>query len=468
MHKHHSWIPLAASLGLACAPASEPDDLADLTSELDATGDDDIDEDIDEDGTPASVGSDDLFDEPEPDGIIGGWAYDSDRDVLVSSYYGPDCSGTLLRNDVVLTAKHCVADAAGALLPGNAFLVTQDGPFGLGAVALSAEMAALATEDVALLRLQTPMTIDGRTQGESTQIFGGTDDELLGQVALCQGWGIYDCDVDPVGVPVLLGGLMQLTEEDAGILTYEPLGTFGQIQAVGDSGSSCRLPVFEEPRFRKALGVLSTGSCGWEAHEVSPERYRDFAIATMNGWAGNFTDGFDAPGNYEIDGPSNVTHGPAQWTTTGGKLTENSNAYSVNGLYEGSRYVHTAQVFSDGWISARVHSPDNDGAGLLLRYRDATHYYRLSFDEQRRFARIVRRNGNAWQVLAEDLDFDIDWSSNPELTFASVDNYLVGMVDGVSVLSVFDASYAFTAGRAGIYQWGLTNASFDDLKIVRF
>ncbi len=462
MHRPHTWILLAASLGLGCDAAGEPDEIAELDSETGATSDDGDDDE------PVPAGPDGLFDEPEPDAIIEGWEYDSDRDVLVSSYFTPDCSGTLLRNDVVLTAKHCVEDGQGNLVPGNSFNVTQDGPYGLGAIALSAELAVLATEDVALLRLQTPMTIDGRTEGESTQIFSGSHDALLGEVTLCQGWGIAACDEASAGIPVLRAGLMRLAEENAGMLTYEPLEAYGQIQALGDSGSSCRLPVFEEPRFRKVLGVLSTGQCAVRANEVSPERYRDFAISTMNAWAGNFTDGFDAPGNYEVDGPSNLLQGPAQWTTTGGKLTENSNAYGVNGIHEGSRYVHEAEVFSDGWISVRARSLDNDGAGLLLRYRDSTHYYRLSFDEQRRFARIVRRNGNAWQVLAEDLDFDIDWSSNPELTFASVDNFLVGMVDGVWVLAVFDPASTYTAGRAGIYQWGLTNASFDDLEIVRF
>jgi len=70
--------------------------------------------------------------------------------------------------------------------------------------------------------------------------------------------------------------------------------------------------------------------------------------------------------------------------------------------------------------------------------------------------------------LAEDTNFGIDWSSNPKITFAAVDNMLVGMVDGDWKLVVFDENFTYTAGRAGVYEWGLQNAVFDDLEIVRF
>ena len=404
----------------------------------------------------------------DPEEIVNGWVYDSDRDVMVTFPAGL-CSGTLLRNDTVLTAKHCVSTDGtpnGPWAAANTILVTQDGPGASnGAVSAVTTVARLWTEDVAMLQLTTPMTMEGRATGAFTQIWGEPQANIEGQATLCQGWGLNTCTT---GAGILRSGLMSADTVGAQFISYGTLGTFNQLQWRGDSGSSCRLPVFEEPHLRKALGVQTTGLCGTVANETGPDRYRDWAHATMAFWEGDFLDDFSSALAYEVEEPASMIQGPTNWFRWGNALVENSNAYTSGSNYEGSRYISSTEVVNDAFVSVRVSSPDNDGAGLVFRYVDDEHYYRLSFDEQRNFARIVRRSGNSWVTIAEDTTFSIDWSSTPKITFAAADNYFAGYVDDVMVISGFDDDHSYTAGRVGIYKWGLTNTVFDDLEIRRF
>lgn len=415
---------------------------------------------------------DSLMEELDPTEIIDGFTIDSDRDVMISNSSGTGgiCSGTLLRNDVVLTARHCVTTnytINGPVAAANALTVTQDGPGAtLGSTINVSAVATMNTQDIALLRLSSVFSIDGSPLGQSTQILATNQANVVGTNVLCQGYGRNSC---AGGAGTLRGGLVHVDDDNAGMLEYAPINGNTWIQYKGDSGSSCRQSAFYTPNLNKILGVLSTAGCGWIATETGPQLYRSWVIDQMNTWAGDFADDFSNWGFYTIDEPAGMLAGPSNWNRAGGVLTENSNAYTNTTDHEGTRYVSTLQVASDSIVTVTVSSADNDAAGLVLRYRDDTHYYRLSFDEQRRYARIVRRSGNSWTVIAEDTNFDIDWSTSPELSFYAVGTLLIGLVDGqIAVFGTDDDPIAgYTAGRAGIYTWGLTGATFDDFEIDR-
>ena len=453
--------PLFCLAALLFVPACEDPD----------TFDPEIEEEIEEEDVV-----DDL-DEPEdfaieedldPEGIVNGWTYDSDRDVMVTGPAGL-CSGTLLRNDTVLTAKHCVSTDGtpnGPWAAANTITVTQDGRGATtGAISGVTTIARLWTEDVAMLQLNLPMTMEGRATGAFTQIWGEAQSNIEGQATLCQGWGMNTCTT---GQGTLRAGLMTADTVGNQFISYDTLGNFNQLQWRGDSGSSCRLPVFEEPHLRKVLGVQTTGICGTIANETAPDRYRDWAHATMSGWEGDFLDTFSSGLAYEVEEPANMLQGPTNWFLWGNALVENSNAHTAGSAYEGSRYISSTEVVTDALVSVKVSSPDNDSAGLLFRYVDDEHYYRVSFDEQRNFARIVRRSGNSWVTIAEDTNFSIDWSTTPKITVGAADNFIAAYVDDEMVLWGFDDDFKYTAGRVGIYKWALTNAVFDDFEIFRF
>ncbi|MCH9687852.1 MAG: S1 family peptidase [Deltaproteobacteria bacterium] len=471
----------ASTLTISLALALPHTGCDDGDHEFDDAGldlDDTTDDQDEPDRAPPPVASEperpaqpeDLWGDVDPSEIIGGVVWDSDRDVMVLNN-GGICTGTLLRNNVVLTAKHCVSTDGtinGPASPAASLSVQQDGPGAtLGATRSVTEIRRLANHDVAIMRLSSGMSVDGRTYGRSTQILATSQNDVVGLAVLCQGYGRDTCNG---GSGTLRAGFVEVDASTNGMLSYVPWLGLDWIQWKGDSGSSCRFGPLDPP-LQKALGVASTGNCGAAtATEVGPQLYRNWAVDQMNDWAGNtFVDTF----NFwqwlaDIDEPTTMLSGPTQWQMAGGVLSENSNAHTNTPFHEGSRYVNAVQVASDATVRVTVSSADDDAAGLIVRYRDPTHYYRLSFDEQRRYARIVRRSGNNWTVIDEDVDFDIDWSTSPEISLVASGNLLAGFVDGQLAVLGFDDEHGYTAGRVGMYTWGLTGATFDDLEIERF
>lgn len=422
-----------------------------------------------EDTEPVATAVDALADPLDPDTIIDGLIHDSDRDVRIRYGLLRICTGTLLRNDVVLTARHCLTQDTsieGTLVPPHTLTVTQDGPGAtLGESRTVAEIIAMDI-DVAMLRLSAPLTIDGRTYGQSTQLLMTDQSEVVGDVVLCQGYGNNTCSS---GAGTLRAGLVEIVRESVtGKLVYEPWLGFDWIQAQGDSGSSCRWgPV--DGNLSKALGVATGGGCG-SVTEVAPEQFRDWVVDRLNVWAGGtFFDPFSSPWPWlaDVDVPAVMYGGTPQWQVSGGALREPSDAYTLGPNFEGTRYVNAHQVASDAIVSATITSTDDDGAGIIGRYRDSTHYYRFSLDEERHFARIVRRDGDDWTVIAEDVDYDIDWSDAPRVGLMMIGPLIAGLVDGQIVTLGFDDIHGYTAGRSGLYDWRLAGATFDDFEIER-
>lgn len=431
----------------------------------------------------------------EPQQIMGGFSYDSERDVKVFHNGMEHCSGTLLRNDVVLTARHCVTDTGyvvGTVVAPGFMAVGIDGPgdsFGdFLSVAQIADMGPDA--DVALMLLQDPATIEGRDAGESTEIWSQPDALLLGKAALCQGYGsvacAYDEDGDHEGAApapgYLRGGLVVVSviNEALDWINYKALPgylpTGKWLPSGGDSGSSCRVPWQGAPNRKRVVGVMTEGTaCSpmvpqvdeWAAYEVQPSVFRAWAQSQMNQWAGDYFDSFLSPQPYDVVEPAVMSGGPSDWFAASGWLLQNSNAYVAGPEYEGTKSMHAGEVMENGSVRVDVFSHDDDGAGLVLRMRDDTHYYRLSFDEQRSFARIVRRDGSTWTTLAEDTNFSIDWYGWRHLEFQASGNVLTGYVDGVQVLSAVDDDWTYTAGRTGVYSWGLYTAYFDNFEVDR-
>lgn len=436
----------------------------------------------------------------DPDTVLGGSGnYDSERDLYLVSASGLPCTATLLRNNIAITAQHCIAvdgvEGNPPEEPGNiAVLQDRDGEPGFQDIAFVDEIVEHGDEDVALLLLDRNLEVDGRDRGESTEIFTRPTSALANQFVLCQGYG-YDACGGSAGA--LQAGLVKVlglpNPPFSDLISYEPF-KFGSgpddawLQSQSDSGSSCRFPIFTAQNRQRLTGVLTSGDAcnghpatytpfdmGWRAYETPAAAFRNWAQDQINTWTGaTFSDTYDSGYLHDIVGPPGIESTPHEtmWFTydLSGDfvLFQFYDDYEKNDVTEeGTKWIYDAEVVENAEISVEARTNDRDVVGLVARARDDEHYYRFSFHEDEGVTKIVARDGNTFTTLAEMPNIDHDLSNETTLAFHVQGNHLEGFIDGVSVVEVNDANYTYLAGRTGIYTYRMSGVVFDDFLVVR-
>ena len=177
-----------------------------------------------------------------------------------------------------------------------------------------------------------------------------------------------------------------------------------------------------------------------------------FAEGSIKGW------GFVNEGS---------TAGPADWEIHEGGLRQTTDIYSppidrdtLSKL--GTQAVAGTVTWSDVIVSVRMRSVDDDTIGLLFRYGDADHYYRLSMDSQRSYRRLVKNVGGNFTLLWED-NFAYKIGQTYELTIVAIGSTLRGYFDGVPMFVVEDGD--LFSGRIGLYCWGNHDAQFSQVRV---
>jgi hypothetical protein len=184
------------------------------------------------------------------------------------------CSGTLLRNDWVLTAGHCLPNTAEGR-PES--LVVRD----VNRVDNFAQALAVYRThqlDMGLVKLARPLRVNGATAGLRTEFDRGDAEDTSGLSVICHGIGANSCDAT---------GAWTMREGRSTVVSTEP--DFLQVQGTqtplwGDSGGSCTLARGSRVGI---AGIVNTASCE-QADLLSASVLRPMAHAVMA------SDGFGA------------------------------------------------------------------------------------------------------------------------------------------------------------------------------
>lgn len=174
-----------------------------------------------------------------------------------------------------------------------------------------------------------------------------------------------------------------------------------------------------------------------------------------------------------VDDPDTI-EGPSDWRVEpDGWVHQHSNIWGRRGDFI-SRWYGTYLVAGDaGWLdytlSVKAKPADDDGFGVVFRYQDAEHFYRLLLLQDGLsggpMTRLDRREGSDYTEL---------WSSargyraGAEMMIeVNVDGDTIrASVDGAPLFEVKDTYYK--RGKIGLFCYAQKGQAFDDVRVVAY
>ncbi|MBN2494980.1 MAG: hypothetical protein JXR96_10350 [Deltaproteobacteria bacterium] len=162
--------------------------------------------------------------------------------------------------------------------------------------------------------------------------------------------------------------------------------------------------------------------------------------------------------------------GPSHWFVSGGVLVQDSNIGA--NPYDDPRLGTVlywdrpdALLWQDYRFSAWMRDNDNDGLGLVFRFQDPDHFYRLDLTlEYRNFIRLTRRVDGAEEVLAELAGQPFVQGQAFHLEVEVSGDAISVWKDGRLVIRIYDGS--LDRGTVGLYSWSSTGAYYDDIQVM--
>ena len=199
-----------------------------------------------------------------------------------------------------------------------------------------------------------------------------------------------------------------------------------------------------------------------------------------------FTDDFD-DGDYAgwqvVDDPEPQS-GPSEWVVEDGVLVQKSNIWAYGPVELETKYhlgTHITagdKAWTDYTFNAVVRSTDNDGVGLIFRYRDERNYYRVLLMNDPAWSgrdidgvpvntplqRIQKFVDGEPVILAENKVDAAYPSGYFALTADARGDTLRAYLDGALILTAVDAAYP--DGKIGMLSYANTGAYYDSVSVT--
>jgi hypothetical protein len=202
--------------------------------------------------------------------------------------------------------------------------------------------------------------------------------------------------------------------------------------------------------------LLSLILAGCANRVLLDERFHDTRL--FNWMVVDDPDTLEAPSDWRVD--------PDGW------LHQRGNIWGKRGDFIG-RWFGTLIVAGDaGWtdytLSVKAKPTDDDGFGIVFRYQDSEHFYRLLFLQDGLsggpITRLDRREGQDYTQL---WSVEIGYRPGVELTIeVKLDNEAIQVsVDGRRLLDVKDGAYR--SGKIGLFCYAQRGQAFDDVRVVK-
>jgi hypothetical protein len=171
-----------------------------------------------------------------------------------------------------------------------------------------------------------------------------------------------------------------------------------------------------------------------------------------------------------VDDPETVET-PSEWRVEqDGWLHQRSNIWGRRGDFIGRWYGTYLIAGEPGWsdytLSLKAKPGDDDGFGVVVRFQDPEHFYRLIFLQD-------GMSGGPITMLdkRDGADYTRLWSapqgyradSEMSIAVTVIGNSIVAEVDGKRLFEVKDESYK--RGKIGLFCYAQSNQAFDDVMV---
>ena len=162
---------------------------------------------------------------------------------------------------------------------------------------------------------------------------------------------------------------------------------------------------------------------------------------------------------------------PSAWQVSAGRLAQLSNIYGPSATAVTNRAGTfaiwdnaTAYRWRDYEVTATLNSSDDDGIGLLFRYRDPDNYYKLEFDSQRGFQRLLRKlNGIETTLAVESGGYQTNVAFVVQVKV--VDGKIEARMNNNVLFGGIINDSAVPIGSIALYCWGSAGATFDSVRV---